>query len=195
MKYFNLISVIQNRKDFAKIKSEAREHFGTNDQINERLDTLARLKESLKERYILFQTQKKVIVQYNENKSTGYLFHILNIRMSSLRDMRFDYELIIMQKFFGFRYAERDSKALKMQQEIEANKENIPAKNAYTTTTGPNSGLFISCTQLYKQISSDALTTLLIDCRSENDFQDSRIHHNGQINVPEDVIENGYGLI
>lgn len=50
MKYFNLITLIQKHKDFPKIKSQTREYFGTNEQIDMRLDTLERLQGSLKER-------------------------------------------------------------------------------------------------------------------------------------------------
>lgn len=50
MKYFNLISIIQKARDFPKIKTQAREYFGTKDEIMKRMDKLERLKDSLMKR-------------------------------------------------------------------------------------------------------------------------------------------------
>lgn len=47
MKYFNLITVIQKCRDFAKIKNKSREYFGSNEDIFKRMDVLRELKDSL----------------------------------------------------------------------------------------------------------------------------------------------------
>lgn len=49
MKYFNLITIIQKSNELHK--GELREFLGTNSDINKRFDVLAKLKDSLTERY------------------------------------------------------------------------------------------------------------------------------------------------
>lgn len=52
MKYFGLVTTIQKLKDFKNIKKEQRKFFGSNKDIDKRLDDLEKLDVSLKKRYI-----------------------------------------------------------------------------------------------------------------------------------------------
>lgn len=69
------------------------------------------------------------------------------------------------------------------------NNEKIRAEIAYSTTKSPNSTCFISCSELYKRLSDPLI--LLMDCRSHENFNDSKIRCENQINIPEHRIKNG----
>lgn len=76
----------------------------------------------------------------------------------------------------------------KQQKEIaDANKENVDIKNV----DAPNS-TFILCPQLHKRISDGNEAILLLDCRPTSDFQQSRIKFDHTINIPGEIIQNGY---
>lgn len=51
MKYFNLIEILKNSRDFHEIQGRHREFFGGKDEIMERMDRLGRLQKNLKKRY------------------------------------------------------------------------------------------------------------------------------------------------
>lgn len=56
LKYFNLINIIQKSKDFPKVRPRQREFFGTNNEMNKRLEICERLKSHLLERYTLLHS-------------------------------------------------------------------------------------------------------------------------------------------
>lgn len=91
---------------------------------------------------------------------------------------------------FSFRYAEK-AEASKRKVEFENNKENVEVKNAYVTSTSRNSTLFIMVSSLYQQISDKSKTLLLMDCRSEQAFLESKISFSNLINIPEELIDRG----
>lgn len=72
---------------------------------------------------------------------------------------------------------------------MEANRDNVETKITYTKVASPNAGLFITCSQVYKQI-SDA-NVLFIDCRPDDRFNESKISCKNLINISEDCIKKG----
>lgn len=91
----------------------------------------------------------------------------------------------------SFRYAEREA-AIKRQAEIESNKENIEAKNAYVTEAAQNASPYILISTLYKHIADKNPAVLVIDCRSTTAYSESKIKFSNMINIPEECIRKGY---
>lgn len=58
-------------------------------------------------------------------------------------------------------------------------KENVPSKG------------FISAKELFCIIQSERNNALVIDCRPEKDFQESKLKYAHCVNVPEEIIRNG----
>lgn len=89
---------------------------------------------------------------------------------------------------FVYRYEEKRIKFQQQQKIADANKENVINENV-----DAQNSTFIKCPQLHKRISDGKEKILLLDCRSNSDFQQSKIKFDHTINIPGDVIQNGYG--
>lgn len=79
------------------------------------------------------------------------------------------------------------------QQEIK-NKFTVENKENFSTNVTPNvsDSKFIDCLELHKRISEAKEKILLLDCRPKSDFESSKIKFNNCINIPENIIKNGY---
>lgn len=94
----------------------------------------------------------------------------------------------------SFRYAEKEALSNR-QAELENNKENVEAKNAYVTAASRNSSPFILISSLYKHIADKSTAVLLMDCRSAQAYLESKINFSNIINIPEESIRNGYAHV
>lgn len=76
-----------------------------------------------------------------------------------------------------------------------AKEKEIEQKTVSTTTVSPKTDdqLFINCAQFYQMLDSSMLV-LLMDCRSEENFQLSKVRFPKIINIPKEIIKNGYAL-
>lgn len=50
----------------------------------------------------------------------------------------------------------------------------------------------ISCEKLYKLVVDVSISMLIMDCRSEEDFTQSKLVHRDCVNIPERIVKKGF---
>ncbi|XP_031626737.1 ubiquitin carboxyl-terminal hydrolase 8 [Contarinia nasturtii] len=86
------------------------------------------------------------------------------------------------------RYTERREKFVAKQKQAELNKENIKTNAVVPKPVSK----FILITDLFKLMKETNQKILLIDCRSINEFEASKIRYDNLINIPGEAILKGY---
>lgn len=93
----------------------------------------------------------------------------------------------------SFRFKERDGhrKSLPMNVDPESDQEN--GSNSKLKSPSPNifRREFVSVKELYGIIKDETNNVLVIDCRPENDFAESKLQYAHCVNVPEEIIRPG----
>lgn len=87
--------------------------------------------------------------------------------------------------FSCYRYEKRRALFEAKQKQPEVNKKFIE------TVAPVETSKFISAVDLYRQLEKSDGKILLIDCRSKDDFNASKIKYNNLINIPGEMIVKG----